>query len=191
MKWKAILWVAIAAIGLTGTLFALSVWNTLRKPIPKLEHARLEITYLDNSFYLSNVPTLDEVHHLDGEFKIVRRMDQIPDACMLPFYSFFVTVDGSHAKAGDILLANPGERFNRSDVIDEDLPFRRLEFAGLNATGCFVYYRRGGMFPSHCLAVVDTIAHKAGVGTYDRAAKNVKELRRMLIQGRFRDGDAC
>jgi hypothetical protein len=191
MKWKTILSTAAAGIGLLAMVFGFKVWNSLRQPIPPLEFPKQEIPDIPGSFYLRNVPTLDDVHLLDGDFKIVRRVNEIPDTCMSPFESLFVTINGLHAKPGEVRFANPGEPFNWSDNVVEGLPFRRLEFAGFSPAECFVHYQSGGMFPLFCLAVIDTASHKIRVGEYRKAGKDLRELRRMLLQRRFRDGRGC
>jgi hypothetical protein len=44
---------------------------------------------------------------------------------------------------------------------------------------------------SFCLAVIDTLDHKISFGEYQKAAKDLRELRRMLLQRRFREGRGC
>jgi hypothetical protein len=189
MKWKAILSTAVAGIGLLAMFFGFKAWKSVRQPIPPLEFPKQEITDIPGSFYLRNVPTLDDVHLLDGDFKIVRRVNEIP--CMPTFETSFVTINGLHAKPGEVRFANPGEPFNWSDAIEEDLPFRRLEFAGLSTTECFIHYQSGGQPSSFCLAVIDTANNRIMVGEYQKAAKDLNELRRLIHQRRFRDGRAC
>ena len=134
-----------------------------------------------------SVPEEARLHLLDGEFKIVRRMDEIPSACGSLFKSSFVTTWGGRVEPGEISLANPGEPFQASDNIVSSLPFRRLEFAGLGATKCFIHYQNGGQPSSFCLAVVDYPKQKTvWVGESERAATNFVDLRQMLSHDGFR-----
>jgi hypothetical protein len=188
---KILLSTVVAGIGLFAALFGFKAWKSLRQPIPQLEFPKREIPDIPGSFYLKNVPPVDDIHLLDGDFKIVRRVNEVPDACMSTFESSFVTINGLHAKAGEVRFANPGESFNWSDAIQEGLPFRRLEFAGLSASGCFVHYQSGGQPSTFCLAVIDTPNHRIMVGEYQRAAKDLNELRRLIHQRRFRDCRGC
>jgi hypothetical protein len=178
-------------VGLFAAFFGFRAWNSLRQPVSELEFPKQAIFDIPGSFYLRNVPALENVHLLDGDFKIVRRLEEVPDACMRTFESSFVNINGLRAKQGEVRFANPGEPFNWSDAIERDLPFRRLELARLNTSGCFIHYQKGGMFPSFCLAVIDTGGHKIRVGEYRQAAKDLRELRQMLFQHRFADGSGC
>jgi len=137
VPFKIFLSTVVAGIGLFGALLGFKAWKSLRQPIPQLEFPKQEIPDIPGSFYLKNVPPVDDIHLLDGEFKIVQRVNEVPDACMSTFESSFVTINGLHAKAGEVRFANPEESFNWSDAIQEGLPFRRLEFAGLSTSGCF------------------------------------------------------
>jgi hypothetical protein len=65
MKWKRTLSTAAAGIGLLAIFFGFKAWNSLRQPIPRLEFPKHEIPDIPGSFYLRNVPTLDDIHLLD------------------------------------------------------------------------------------------------------------------------------
>jgi hypothetical protein len=181
----------VVGIGLFAAFLGSKAWKSLWEPIPQLGFPKQEIPDIPGSFYLKNVPALDDLHLLDGGFKIVRRVNEVLDACMSNFESSFVTINGRHAKTGEVRFANPGEPFNWSDAIKEDLPFRRMEFAGLSTSGCFIHYQSGGQPSTFCLAVIDTANHRIVVGEYQKAAKDLNELRRLIRQRRFRDGRGC
>jgi len=53
-------------------------WKSLRQPIPPLEFPKQEIYDFPGSVYLRKVPPLNDVHLLNGNFKIVRQMNEIP-----------------------------------------------------------------------------------------------------------------
>jgi hypothetical protein len=101
--------------------------------------------------------------------------------------SSFVTNSGAHANPGDILFANPGEAFQASDnIVNPDLPFRRLEFAGVSDSKCFIHYQYGGQPSSFCLAVVDLANRKTLlVGESFEGAKSLDGLKKMVFQRQF------
>jgi len=195
-KSKIILSAVAVGIGLFTVFLAVRTWKSLRQPVPQLELPKSAVWDIPGTFYLKAAPVPDEVriHLLDGDFKIVRRVDEIPGNCTQIFESSFVTISGSRAKPGEVTLANPGEPFQASDYIKPGLPFRRLEFAGLGATRCFIHYQSGGQPASFCLVVIDYAAPKTVcAGDSEKAARSLSELRRMISEGRFRDtlGRGC
>jgi hypothetical protein len=191
LKWKTILSTVAAGIGLSAVFFGFKTWNSLRQPVPQLDFPKQKLQDSPGSFYLKNIPTLDDVHLLDGDFKIVRRVNGIPDACMSTFGSSFLTINGLRAKPGEVRFANPGEPFQWSDYIQQELPFRRLEFASVGTSQCFVHYQMGLQGSAFCLAVIDVANQKIRVGEYHKPARNLHELRQMIFQRRFRDGSGC
>jgi hypothetical protein len=192
MKFKTSLLTVSIGIGLLAIFFCFKAWKSLKQPIPQLEFPKQTIPDAPGSFSPRNVPALDDMRLLDGDFKIVRRVNEIPANCLSTFESSFVTINGVRAKPGDVPLANPGEAFQWSDDIPEDHPpFRRLEFAGLGAAQCFIHYQSGGQPSSFCLAVIENANQKMRVGEYWKRAKDLDELRRMLHRRRFQDGRGC
>lgn len=189
-KYKKIFSSLALGLGVFGLFLTIRTWKSLRQPIPQLEFPKQPVPDIPGSFHLRTVSVQDNVrvHLLDEDFKIVRRMNEIPNSCTMILESSFVTINGFHAKPGEITWANPGEAFQASDNIVPGLPFRRLEFAGLGSTKCFIHYQSGGQPNSFCLAVIDAAEQKlAWVGESINAAKNVDELRRMIFQRRFGD----
>ena len=192
VKWRTIFSTVAVGIGLFAMFFGFKAWKSLRQPIPQLEFPKQVIPDIPGSFYLRNVPALDDVRLLDGDFEIVKRVNEIPANCLLTFESSFVTINGVRARPGDVPLANPGEPFQWSDDIPEDHPpFRRLEFAGMSPGRCFIHYQSGGQPSSFCLAIIDKANQKIRVGESSKAARNLDELRRMIAQRRFRGGRGC
>lgn len=191
MKRKIILSTIAVGVGLFAVFMAAQ--RSLRKPIPQLDKSPKTALPEDlDKFQLKTfaVQTDVLVHLLDGDFYIVRQMKDIPSSCATVFESSFMTHSGSHANPGEIRFANPGEAFQASDnIVNPGLPFRRLEFAGLGATKCFIHYHRGGGQPAaFCLAVMDYANQKTVfVGEAPRAAKNLDELRRMILGRQFED----
>jgi hypothetical protein len=192
MKFKTFLATISVGVGLFAVLFGFKVWNSLRQPIPQLEFPKQTLPDAPGSFYPRNLPALEDVRLLDGDFKIVKRVNEIPSDCLRTFESSFVTINGVRAKPGDVPLANPGEPFQWGDDIPNDHPpFRRLEFAGFNAGDCFIHYQSGGQPSSFCLAIIESASRKIRVGEYWKAAKDVNGLRRMIRRRQFRDGRGC
>jgi len=126
-------------------------------------------------------------HVLDGDFRMVNRMQEIPETCISPFDSSFVRSNGGGPATGKIDFADPGQEFQFSDAIMPGLAFRQLAFAGLGSDSCFIYYQRGGpMHPTYCLAVMEYgKTRTTWVGEKREKAINLKALRRMLSRGQF------
>ncbi|PYT48970.1 MAG: hypothetical protein DMG43_16445, partial [Acidobacteria bacterium] len=82
VKWRTIFSTVAVGIGLFAMFFGFKAWKSLRQPIPQLEFPKQVIPDIPGSFYLRNVPALDDVRLLDGDFRIVRRVNEIPDSCM-------------------------------------------------------------------------------------------------------------
>lgn len=55
----------------------------------------------------------------------------------------------------DRVMANPGEPFNKTDLVDGDLPMQRLIVAGRSDSLWFVYYEQGGVAYSRNLVLFD------------------------------------
>lgn len=186
---KRILSLLIAGIGVIGFSFAIRAWILLKRPAPPQERApRLMKEPDELTLRTISLPKERLGHLLDGNFRIVRETKEIPSSCTMVFESSFEDASGSHAKPGQVMLANPGEGFQSGDEIVPGLPFRRLEFAGLGPNKCFVHYQQGGQPSSFCLAIIDYASQKAiWVAEAHKGARNVDELRRMILQQEFND----
>jgi hypothetical protein len=191
MKRKAIIMSIVVVPVACSLFFGFRVWQILKGP--DLTPRKLTLPEISGEFQLKKTPPLDNVHLLDDEFRILRRVSEIPSACMSTFESSFVTINDRPPRPGEFRLANPGEPFQWSDYIVKELPFRRLEFAGSGATGCFIQYQSGGQPSTFCLAVIHfSDDHKIWVGQfYEKPASNLEELRRMIAQRQLRDGRGC
>src|SRR5215472_5548403 len=185
--------IAAAGIGVLALFLVVRVRYTLRKPIPPLVSPQRVLSPEERQLilHLRTASVSDDVraHVLDAEFKIVQSMNAGPRSCTSAFESSFLTRSGDRALPGEITIANPGEPFQASDYISvRGLPFRRLAFAGLSPSKCFLYYQSGGGPQSFCLAVIDYASQKTvWAGEYHDAARDIDELRRMMTERRFRD----
>jgi hypothetical protein len=116
---------------------------------------------------------------LAGDFRIVRDMKALPE----PVVEAFTETGGSR-----LTIANPGERFEATDVIwDESVPRRRLLFAGISGSKSFVLYERGGIGLSHILALFQLDAASTTPvmwRTYCVPAASLEELRAHISQGK-------
>ena len=78
---------------------------------------------------------------LSGNFVMIDRVQSLPQ-----------TVRNAFTEVGGIrsTMANPGERFEATDVIlTPGTPRRRLIFAGVYGDRCFVHYEHGGIAHSY------------------------------------------
>ncbi|MGC1267197.1 MAG: hypothetical protein WA853_13000, partial [Candidatus Acidiferrum sp.] len=147
---------------------------------------------------LNTLPAPNSIasHLLDGNFKIVNRMDDLTEDCTSIFDSAFVNSSGvARAIASAVSLADPAQDFQTSDDVRPGLPFRRLVLAGLGHKSCFIYYEHGGaMYPSSCLALMDYSQKRAiWVGESRKKATTLEDLRSMLSTDQFADtvGPVC
>ena len=81
-----------------------------------------------------------------GALVEVRRTDQVPAAV----WTAFAKVLPDHRSA----MANPGEKWQATDyVLEGDLPWRRLIFAGTSERYVLLSYERGGIAHSYHLVL--------------------------------------
>ena len=78
----------------------------------------------------------DKHHLLHDTFTIVKTVREVPQ----PVQKLLIT-DTKNPLNG---MANAGQDFNRIDVINGELPMRRLVLAAVNAHYCLVYSEQGG-----------------------------------------------
>ena len=129
----------------------------------------------------------EKEHILDGQFKVVSTTEGMPANVKQAFSE--ITREPSFA------LANPGQKYQVTDVVvDRNLPFRRLVFAGVKADKWFVHYERGGRGHGYYVLVfkVDPHgdAHFVWGGSGPNGAKNLEQLRKMVATGQLSDGES-
>ncbi|HVP42982.1 MAG TPA: hypothetical protein VMS96_06090 [Terriglobales bacterium] len=129
----------------------------------------------------------EKEHILDGRFVIVTKTEAFPATVKRAF----AVITGQKQFA----LANPGEKYQVTDVVDEPgLPFRRLVFAGVRDDEWFIHYEHGGIGRSYEVVVFSIDSEKqlhfiwGGAGA--SGAKDFQELRGMVSAGLFHDDAA-
>jgi hypothetical protein len=131
----------------------------------------------------SAIPSARGNFPLTETYVLVTTVEQIPSAVM---------ADLSARMKHDPRLANPGERFNRTDVVDPRSPMRRLVLAGLGARSWFVTYEHGGRGYHRHLVVY---AQRAGrptlayAATFGSEVATLEELRRLVNNGQMTEGE--
>ena len=127
----------------------------------------------------------EKQHLLDGNCQVITSTDALPK----PIKNAFATI--TQNKPFD--LANPGTRFNATDVIEQDLPRRRLVLAGTCGNRWFVQYERGGIGLSVMVMVLNSEAngdvHFEWGGQGIRPIANLSDLRNAIASGEFSDSD--
>jgi mono/diheme cytochrome c family protein len=126
----------------------------------------------------------EKAHVLDGDFSIEKKVDRLPDSLKSAFAHL--------AKEADFKMANPGEKFQETDVTGPGLLSRRLIFAGISKDRYFIHYEKGGWAHSFRIAVFD-VSSEGKVsfvwgGSGFSAANDLAQLRTMISGGKFADG---
>ena len=182
----------VAAFIAVGCVAIIKYECWLRKPPALLEKPKKNDIQAQSRALLSTIsrPSPERNHLLDGSFSVVRLRENITGDCRSVFESSFINDDKKKAtNLTTTKLANPGQVFQSSDALIQGAPFRRLEFAGETIGRCFIYYQHGGvMYPRFCLVVIDTRSQRAiWVGEARKRAKELYQLRSMLLRGEFND----
>ena len=87
--------------------------------------------------------------------------------------------------ASRVAIADPGQKFEATDVIDPDLPRRRLIFAGVAGDRAFVHYERGGRGHSYLVALFRLKSPDLAVGLwsgYRGPVRNFEEMKRLVSE---------
>jgi mono/diheme cytochrome c family protein len=130
---------------------------------------------------------VEKAHVLDGEFSIEKNVTRLPDSLK----AVFAHLTGET----DFKMANPGEKYQETDVVAEPgLPIRRLLFAGTSKEKYFIHYEKGGIAHTYHVAVFAVNPEGkvnflwGGPGTH--AATDLAQLRTMVFAGLFADDRA-
>jgi hypothetical protein len=136
-------------------------------------------------FASPNMSSVERRAFLTADYRLVQKVADLP-AGMRKLY----TVKGGSRVA----MADPGERFEATDVItDPDLPRRRLIFAGVAQDGAFIHYEEGGIAHSYIVELFRLESPDLAVGLwrgYRGPSKNLEEMKR-LVSEEDRDLNLC
>src|SRR5262249_31772770 len=123
---------AVALIGLTAasvSRLASASASSAPSPVDRSEY--------DPSRFHTRLSSAEKRHILDGPFVVIDKTQAMPAEVKQAFASM--------TAAHQFALANPGQRFQDTDVIDKkELPSRRLVFAGVRGGTWFIHYEKGG-----------------------------------------------
>jgi hypothetical protein len=126
----------------------------------------------------------EKEHVLDGPFTDVTKTEAMP----APVRQAFATITAEPSFA----LADPGQKFQVTDEgVYRGLPRRRLIFAGVHGDEWFVHYERGGLATGYYVLLFKVDPHNqlqfvwGGAGRH--AARNLDQLRKMVVAGQFSD----
>ena len=121
-----------------------------------------------------NMSSAERREFLNADYKIVRKVADLPTGVR----KLYIVNGGSH-----VAIADPGERFEATDVItDPGLPRRRLILAGVAQERAFVHYEQGGIAHSYIVEFFRLESPDAAVGLwswYCGPAKTLAELRKL------------
>jgi hypothetical protein len=134
-------------------------------------------------FASPNMSSLERQTFLTADYRIVQKVAHLP-AGIQKLY----TVKGGSRVA----IADPGERFEATDVVtDPDLPRRRLIFAGVAQDCAFIHYEEGGIPHSYIVELFRLQSPDLAVGLwrgYRGPSKNLEEMKRLVSK---EDRDLC
>jgi hypothetical protein len=112
---------------------------------------------------------------LAGDFTIIKDMKALPRSVLHVY-----TEQGGTR----LLMADPGKRFEATDVIsDPSVPRKRLIFAGVSGDKCFVHYEQGGFSHMYLLAFFKINSEEALEliwRGYCGPAANIQDLRSLV-----------
>ena len=135
-------------------------------------------------FPTSPTPKLAVQQFLDGDFSLITDVKSLPR----PVLQVFTEVGGSR-----LLMANPGKRFEATDVIrDATVPRKRLIFAGVLDDRCFVHYEQGGIAHMYILALFNLTSAEGAKPVwrgYCGPAANIHDLRSQVDSGKCSQAD--
>ena len=124
---------------------------------------------------------------LTAKYSLVTTVERIPRAVLTCLFA--------RAKPSwkhDARLANPGERFNSTDIIDTRYPMRRLVLAGVESRSWFVSYEHGGRGYHRHLVVFTRSGDwvkLAYARTFLSKAATLEELRQLVKTGQMSEGE--
>lgn len=127
-------------------------------------------------FATPNMGSAERHAFFSADYRIVRKVADLP-AGIRKLY----TVKGGTRAA----IADPGENFEATDnIIDPDLPRRRLIFAGVAQDRAFIHYEEGGIAHSYLVELFRLESPDIAVGlwsAYCGPAKSLEEMKQLVL----------
>lgn len=172
------------SVGSILVMSALASWRIQRiyavKSLPPVAQEPTEPTPRQTYVRLSS---FDVQRLLSGNCTTIDTAEQLPDAIKNAFATITRTKPFS--------LADPGARFNATDVIEDRLPTRRLIISGRCEDRWFIEYEHGGIGKSTALMVLRMTPDQSVALVWGRALKtnadSIEELRAALARSAFWD----
>lgn len=134
-------------------------------------------TCVSSSASITKLPSNAKEYMLRKDaFSGISRVKDIPPSVLMKFAEI--------AKDSNLKIANPGEKFQVTDVIwEKGLPSRRLIFGGISKDYCLIHYERGGYARSYNVIVFKLSAKSADFlwgGTRFNKIRDLSELRELI-----------
>jgi hypothetical protein len=134
-------------------------------------------------FASANMSSVARQTFLTADYRIVQKVADLP----VGIRKLYTLKGGSR-----VAIADPGERFEATDVItDPDLPRRRLIFAGVAQDRAFIHYEEGGIAHSYIVELFRLESPDLAVGLWSGhrgPTKNLEEMKRLVSK---EDRDLC
>ena len=112
----------------------------------------------------------------EDAFSGISSVKEIPASVLMKFSEI--------ARDPNLTIANPGEKFQETDVISEEgLPLRRLIFGGISKDYCLIHYEQGGYAPSYNVILFKLSGKSADFlwgGTRFKKIRGLSELRELI-----------
>jgi hypothetical protein len=108
------------------------------------------------------------------------RVADLPAAVLDEFWRSYGALDPDHR------IADPGQRFQETDVVQDELPWRRLIVAAASPRAAFLAYEKGGRAKTRHLFAVCLAGGKA-VGSYS-ALRAPNTFERSALSEALREG---
>jgi hypothetical protein len=129
------------------------------------------------TFPSPDLPLSLKSYLLTDNFNVIRNVRQIPEPVL-----------GSFTEKGTarLLMVNPGEDYNSTDVVNGRLPRRRLVIAAASEHLFFVHYEEGGFVTQTFLEVFENRSGELiprWYGRCDKPTKDLPELRSEISLG--------
>jgi len=134
-------------------------------------------TYVSSSASITKLSSEAKEYMLrEDAFSGISSVKEIPASVLMKFAEI--------AKDPNLKIANPGEKFQATDVISEaGLSSRRLIFGGISKEYCVLHYERGGRAHSYYVILFKRSGNDASFlwgGVTNQKIRNLSALRELI-----------